>query len=338
MSAAVSPCFASRTRRPDPAVAVRHDWRVGEVVALHERPLFELLDRAREVHRRAHPGGRVELCSLVSVKTGGCPEDCGYCAQSARFSGGAPPPRVLELGEVLAAARSARELGATRLCLSAAWRAAADGGGFERVLQMVQAVKALGLETCCTLGMLTEEQARRLKQVGLDAYNHNLDSSRDYHARIVTTHSYADRLATLRAVRAAGIQICSGGIIGMGESVRDRAAMLVELAGFDPHPESIPINALVPIPGTPLATAPPVRPVELVRLIATARIVLPRSRIRLAAGRAGLAREAQLMCLYAGANSLFLGERLLTTPNADPGEDLAMLAEAGIDAKLLEQD
>jgi biotin synthase len=311
-------------------VAVRHDWTVDEIVAIHDQPLFALVDQARAVHTAIHAGGEVQLCALLSVKTGGCPEDCAYCPQSAHYSTDVGPEKMLDVRAVLDAARRARQNGATRFCMGAAWREVKDGPAFERVLDMVRGVKAAGLEACCTLGMVTEEQAVRLKEAGLDAYNHNLDTSRQSYRSIVTTRTYDDRLATLRNVRQAGITVCSGGIIGMGESVADRCAMLVELSRLDPHPESVPVNALVRVAGTPLASLPPVDPLDLVRMIATARIVFPRSMVRLSAGRSELTREAQILCLYAGANSIFHGDRLLTTPNPDPDDDASLLRDAGL--------
>jgi biotin synthase len=299
--------------------SIRHDWTLAEVRALHDLPLFELLDRARAVHLAQHPKADVQLCTLLSVKTGGCPEDCSYCSQSAHHDTAVKGEPLLKVDEVLAAARRAKDAGATRFCMGAAWREVKDGPQFDRVLDMVRGVKALGLEACVTLGMLKEGQAERLKEAGLDAYNHNLDTSRQHYRSIVTTRTYEDRLATLRRVRSAGITVCSGGIIGMGESIDDRCGLLIELSSMTPHPESVPVNALARIEGTPLAGLPPVDPIELVRMIAVARILMPKSRVRLSAGRTDLSREAQLMCLYAGANSIFYGDKLLTTPN--PGED-----------------
>jgi biotin synthase len=298
---------------------LRHDWTLAEVRALHDLPLFVLLDRARAVHLANHPESEVQLCTLLSVKTGGCPEDCKYCPQSSHHDTSVKGEAMVPLEDVLSAARRAKEQGATRFCMGAAWREPKEGPAFERVLQMVRGVKGMGLEACVTLGMLSDSQAERLKEAGLDAYNHNLDTSRQHYKSIISTRTYEDRLATLRRVRKAGITVCSGGIIGMGESVDDRVGMLIELATLDPHPESVPINALVRVPGTPLESLPPVEPLELVRMIATARLMMPRTRVRLSAGRTELGREAQLLCLYAGANSIFYGEELLTTPN--PGED-----------------
>jgi biotin synthase len=315
---------------PDPTL--RHDYTLAEVRALHDLPLFELLDRARRVHSAHHPDGQVQLCTLLSVKTGGCPEDCGYCSQSSHHKTPVKPQALLKVDDVVAAARRAREQGATRFCMGAAWREVKDGPAFERVLEMVREVKGLGLEACVTLGMLNADQARRLKEAGLDAYNHNLDTSREHYRSIVSTRTYDDRLATLHNVRAAGITVCSGGIIGMGESVDDRCRMLIELASLRPHPESVPVNALTRIPGTPLEALPPVDPLDLVRMIATARILMPRSKVRLSAGRSELNREAQLLCLFAGANSIFYGDRLLTTSNPEEDEDADLLRVAGLSA------
>jgi len=309
---------------------LRHDWTLDEAVALHDMPLFELIDRARAVHRASHPAGEVQLCTLMSVKTGGCPEDCAYCPQSAHYETGLDKEKLIDVDRVVAAARQAREAGATRFCMGAAWREVRDGAEFDSVLQMVRGVKELGLEACCTLGMINEDQARRLKEAGLDAYNHNLDTSRSHYKSIISTRTYDHRLQTLRNVREAGITVCSGGIIGMGESTADRCGMLVELARLEPHPESVPINALVRVEGTPLETLPPVPGTDLVRMIATARIMMPHSKVRLSAGRSELTREAQLMCLYAGANSIFYGEQLLTTPNPEENQDRALIDEAGL--------
>jgi biotin synthase len=303
---------------------------VEEVIALHDQPLLSLIDQARAVHRAFHADGEVQLCTLLSVKTGGCPEDCAYCPQSSHYETEVGPEKMLDVDLVLESAARAREKGASRFCMGAAWREVKDGPAFERVLEMVRGVKGLGLEACCTLGMLTEDQARRLKEAGLDAYNHNLDTSRSHYKSIISTRSYDERLTTLRRVRGAGITVCSGGIIGMGESIADRCAMLVELAALAPHPESVPINTLVRVEGTPLAALPPLDPMELVRMIATARILFPRSMVRLSAGRTDLTREAQILALYAGANSIFYGDRLLTTPNPGPDADESLLRDAGL--------
>jgi biotin synthase len=319
---------------PDPMPeALRHDFTLPEVRALHDLPLFELVDRARAVHRRFHTDNEVQLCTLLSVKTGGCPEDCSYCSQSSHHDTSVKGEAMLPIADVIAQARAAKERGATRFCMGAAWREPKEGPAFERVLEMVRGVKELGLEACVTLGMLSDSQAERLKAAGLDAYNHNLDTSRAHYKSIITTRTFDDRLATLRRVRKAGITVCSGGIIGMGEGVDDRCSMLIELATLDPHPESVPINALVRVEGTPLAAMPPVDPLELVRLIATARIMMPRTRVRLSAGRTEMPREAQLLALYAGANSIFYGERLLTTPNPGEDADTELIRLAGLRAQ-----
>jgi biotin synthase len=313
-------------------MAVRHDWTLREVKALYELPLFELLDRARAVHLEFHPPSTVQLCTLLSVKTGGCPEDCAYCPQSSHYDTPVAGEKMLSVDDVLGAAEQAHKAGATRFCMGAAWREVKDGPAFDRILDMVRGVKQLGLEACCTLGMLTDDQARRLKEAGLDAYNHNVDTAKDRYRSIITTRTYEDRVRTLRAVREAGITVCTGGIIGMGESADDRCSMLIELAALDPHPESVPINALVRIAGTPLEALPPIDPLDLVRMIACARILMPRAMVRLSAGRTDIAREAQLMCLYAGANSIFYGDKLLTTPNPDVSDDASLLRQAGLTA------
>lgn len=309
---------------------LRHDWSREEARALYDLPLFELVDRARAVHTRHHQDGQVQLCALLSVKTGGCPEDCAYCPQSAHYDTGVGREAMLSVENVLLAAQQARAQGATRFCMGAAWREVRDGEQFDSILAMVSGVKRLGLEACCTLGMLKPHQAERLKAAGLDAYNHNIDTSPAMYKSIVSTRSQDQRFETLRAVRAAGITVCSGGIIGMGESVDDRCAMLVELAALNPQPESVPINALVRVPGTPLEHATPVDPLEFVRMVATARIMMPLARVRLSAGRSELGREAQLLCLYAGANSIFYGEKLLTTKNPDAAEDQELIRRAGL--------
>jgi biotin synthase len=306
------------------------DWTLPEVRALHDLPLMDLVYRAQTVHRQHFGDNKVQLCSLLSVKTGGCPEDCAYCPQAARYHTGVVAEPLLQTDEVLAAASKAREAGATRFCMGAAWREVKDGPQFDRVLEMVRGVKRLGLEACCTLGMLTYDQARRLKEAGCDAYNHNLDTSREKYGDIITTREYDDRLRTLQHVRAAGITVCSGGIIGMGESVDDRCAMLRTLAAQDPQPESVPINMLVRVRGTPLFNAPPVSTIEMVRMIATARILIPRAMVRLSAGREQMNEEAQLLCMMAGANSVFFGEKLLTTGNPAYEQDLALFHQAGI--------
>jgi len=309
---------------------LRYDWTLSEIEALYTLPLPELIFRAQDVHRRFHRPAEVQACALLSIKTGGCPEDCAYCPQSAHYRTGVVRTDLMSVEDVVAAARAARARGATRFCMGAAWREVPSGPPFERVLEMVRRVRALGLEVCCTLGMLTEEQARALAAAGVTAYNHNLDTSPEYYGRIITTRTYRDRLATLERVRRAGLRVCCGGIIGMGESRWDRYRLLEQLATQRPHPESVPINLLVRVAGTPLANAPPVDVFELVRMIATARILMPASIVRLSAGRLSLSDEAQALCLLAGANSIFIGERLLTTPNPSPDRDRALLERLGM--------
>jgi biotin synthase len=309
-----------------------NELSLAEVRRIHDLPLPELLHRAHTVHREHHASDEVQLCTLLSVKTGGCPEDCSYCPQSAHYETPVSAERSLAVPEVLDAAEKARAAGATRFCMGAAWREVKDGPAFDNVLEMVRGVRALGMEACVTLGMLNDDQARRLKDAGLTAYNHNLDTSRKHYPSIIGTRTYDDRLQTLARVRQAGITICSGGIIGMGESIDDRCDMLRTLASLDPQPESVPVNTLVASEGTPLASMPPVDPLELVRMIATARILMPRARVRLSAGRLSLSREAQVLCFFAGANSIFYGEKLLTTGNPDVDADRALLETAGLRA------
>lgn len=309
---------------------IRHDWTVEQIVTLHELPLLELVGRANAVHRRYHDPNRVQKASLLSIKTGGCPENCAYCPQSAHHREVAlTRDRLMAPAKVLAMAAKARAAGAERFCMGAAWRQVRDGKEFDAVIAMVEGVRALGMEACVTLGMLKPHQAERLAAAGLTAYNHNLDTSPEFYDRIISTRTYEDRLETLATVRAFGIDLCCGGIIGMGETVRDRASMLQVLAAMTPHPESVPINALVPVKGTPLADRPLIDPLELVRMVATARLVMPVATIRLSAGRSALNREAQILCLLAGANSVFYGETLLTTPNAEIGEDAELFAAIG---------
>jgi biotin synthase len=307
-----------------------------EARAIHDLPIPDLVLRAQLVHREHHPSTDVQLCSLLSVKTGGCPEDCAYCSQSSRYDTGLEKQRMLKTPEVLEAAGRAKAAGATRFCMGAAWREVKDGPAFDEVLEMVRGVRALGMEACCTLGMLTETQARRLAEAGLTAYNHNLDTSRSFYGSVISTRTYDDRLRTLQTVRNAGITVCSGGIIGMGESIDDRCAMLATLANLDPQPESVPVNALAPMAGTPLGERAPVDPLELVRMIATARILIPKARVRLSAGRLALTREAQVLCFLAGANSIFYGEKLLTTGNPDIEADQSLLRAVGMRAAPIE--
>jgi biotin synthase len=315
---------------PPPGVTVRHDWTLPEVRALYELPLLELIHKAQTVHRAVFQDNKVQLCSLLSIKTGGCPEDCSYCPQAARYKTGVKAERLMAVEEVLEAASRARAAGATRFCMGAAWREVKDGPQFDSVLEMVKGVRRLGMEACATLGMLTESQAKRLREAGLSAYNHNLDTSAEHYGEIISTRTYEDRLRTLERVREAGISVCSGGIIGLGESVEDRCKLLLTLANQEVHPESVPINALVAVEGTPLADQKRVETVEMVRTIATARLLMPLSMVRLSAGRMQMNEEAQLLCMLAGANSLFFGEKLLTTGNPEYTQDMALLEKAGI--------
>ncbi len=316
--------------RMQDVAGIRRDWSRHEVEELMALPLVELLHRAQTVHRRHFSPDTVEVCVLLSIKTGGCPEDCAYCAQSARHNG--PAARgtpMLSIEEVRRAAREARTRGATRFCMGAALRGP-KAAHLDRMITMIRVVREEGLETCLTAGMLTAEQARRLKSAGLDWYNHNIDTAPERYPEVVTTHTLDDRLETLRNVRDAGLKVCCGGIIGMGESRKDRAAMLHLLATLPEHPESVPVNMLVAMPGTPLEETTPVDPFELVRTIATARILMPHSRIRLAAGRHAASDELQALCFVAGANSLFFGERLLTCDNAHPDGDMRLLERLGM--------
>jgi len=310
--------------------ALRHDWQRSEVEAIYRTPLPSLVFRAQTVHRQHHPEDRVQTCQLLSIKTGGCPEDCGYCPQSAHYDAGVGRESLLDPQHVVEVAKEAVGRGVTRFCMGAAWRQAPEGREFQKVLEMVRGVSALGLEVCCTLGMLSERQAEQLKEAGLSAYNHNLDTSPEFYGSIITTRVYDDRLRTLAAVRKAGITVCCGGILGMGEREEDRIGLLQQLATLNPHPESVPINMLVRVAGTPLASMPPLDPLEMVRAIATARILMPESRVRLAAGRKQLSQEAVTLCFLAGANSIFVGEKLLTTPNPGRDEDDELLDTLGM--------
>ena len=314
----------------NPENPVRHDWSDEQIQVIHDLPLPDLLFQAQLAHRRYHDPQKVQLCTLLSIKTGGCPEDCSYCPQSAYYESDVPSQELLDLEQVLEAARQARRHGSTRFCMGAAWREVRQGAEFERVLEMVRQVRELGMEVCCTLGMLNSDQAQRLAEAGLTAYNHNLDTGPDYYDQIITTRTYEDRLRTLEVVREAGVSVCCGGILGMGESGQDRIALLRVLSHLNPHPESVPINALVRVKGTPLGDRSPVDPIEIVRMIATARIVLPKSRVRLSAGRSEMSVETQALCFVAGANSIFSGEKLLTTPNPDLDHDRALLDKLGL--------
>src|SRR5947208_2170959 len=309
---------------------MRTDWTRSEIAAIYHQPLLDLLLEAQKVHREFHPANQVQMCRLLSIKTGGCPEDCAYCPQSAHYQTGVERQQLLDVDEVMIAARSARADGATRFCMGAAWRQAPQGKEFESVLASVRAVAALGMEVCCTLGMLTEMQAQQLKEAGLTAYNHNLDTSPEFYGKIISTRTYQERLDTIAAVRKAGITVCCGGIVGMGESNDDRIGLLHQLATLDPHPESVTSNMLVRAAGAPLAAQPDLDPLIMVRTIATARILMPAAMVRLAAGRMQMSREAVVLCFLAGANSIFYGEKLLTTPNPEPDEDFGLLREVGL--------
>jgi len=315
-----------------PTHEIRHDWDLDEVLAIYGTPLLDLVYRAATVHRRYHDPRQIQRCTLLSIKTGGCPEDCGYCPQSARFETPVDREPLMDVETVLRAARRAKDAGATRFCMGAAWRSAKNGEPFQQVLQMVKGVRDLEMEACVTLGMLTDEQAKALADAGLSAYNHNLDTSEEFYSEIITTRTYSDRLDTLARVRNAGINVCCGGIVGMGETARDRCSMLQTLATFDPHPESVPVNLLVQVEGTPLHDKAPTRlePLELVRTVATTRILMPKSRVRLSAGRENLSAEAQGLCFLAGANSIFFGDKLLTTPNPDVTDDESLLGALGL--------
>lgn len=311
---------------------IRHNWTRAEIRAIFNLPLPELIFQAQLAHREFHQPEEVQLCRLLSIKTGACPEDCAYCAQSAHYKTGVARQKLMEPADVLESAKRAKADGATRFCMGAAWRDVPEGREFESVLEMVRGVASLGLEVCCTLGMLTESQAVRLKGAGLTAYNHNLDTSPEFYGNIITTRVYQDRLQTIAHVRKAGITVCCGGILGIGESEEDRVGLLHQLANLDPHPESVPINVLARVEGTPLANTPDLDPIIMVRAIATARILMPASRVRLSGGRHKLSREAIALCFLAGANSIFTGEKLLTTPNPPVDEDMALLANLGMKA------
>ena len=308
---------------------VRSSWTLEEVRALHRLPFADLMHRAQTVHRRHFDPNEVQVSTLLSVKTGACPEDCAYCPQSIRYDTGLEREALMEPEAVVERARAARDAGATRFCMGAAWRSPKDRD-LEKVAAMVEGVASLGLETCATLGMLTPAQAKRLKDAGLDYYNHNLDTSEAFYGEVITTRTYQDRLDTLAAVRAAGINVCCGGILGMGEQPEDRVAFLHTLATLDPHPESVPINNLVQVEGTPLAGTAALDPLEFVRIIALARILMPRSHVRLSAGRSAMSDEMQALCYLAGANSIFYGEKLLTTGNPDTASDHALFERLGI--------
>lgn len=300
---------------------IRNNWTREEISEIYNSSILDLIYKAASVHREYHPSDEIQVCTLLSVKTGGCPEDCAYCPQAARYHTDVKVQKLLPTEEVLKAALDAKEGGSTRFCMGAAWREVRDNRDFDRVIDMVRGVSQMGLEVCCTLGMLTESQANKLKEAGLYAYNHNLDTSEEHYNEIITTRTYDDRLNTLSNVRKAKISVCSGGIIGLGESVNDRIGMLLTLATLPEHPESVPVNALVPVEGTPLENQEKVSIWEMIRMIATARIIMPKAMVRLSAGRVRMNSEEQALCFLAGANSIFAGDKLLTTPNPDYKED-----------------
>jgi biotin synthase len=314
---------------PDLKTAPRSDWSRAEIAALFALPFPELMFRAMTVHRAHFDPTQVQISTLLSIKTGGCPEDCGYCSQSSKYETGLKASKLMALEQVLADAAKAKAAGASRFCMGAAWREPKDKD-LDAVCEMVAGVKAMGMETCVTLGMLTGPQATRLKDAGLDYYNHNLDTSPEYYRHVISTRTYQDRLDTLEEVRAAGIAVCCGGIVGMGESAEDRVGLIHALATLPVHPESVPINALVRIEGTPQGLATPLDPIDFVRIIAVARITMPRSMVRLSAGREQMREETQALCFLAGANSIFYGEKLLTTPNPVAAEDQALFARLGL--------
>ena len=303
---------------------IRNNWTIQEIEEIYNLPVLDLIYKAATVHREHHDAGEVQVCTLLSVKTGGCPEDCAYCPQAARYHTNVKVHKLMEVGEVLQKAIEAKESGSTRFCMGAAWREVRDNRDFDNVLEMVKGVSSMGMEVCCTLGMLTPDQAQKLKDAGLYAYNHNLDTSEEFYKDIITTRNYGDRLDTLDNVREAKISVCSGGIIGMGEKELDRIGMLHTLATLPEHPESVPVNALVPVEGTPLEDQPRVSVWEMIRMIATARIIMPKAMVRLSAGRVRMTLEEQALCFMAGANSIFAGDKLLTTPNPGYVQDHEM--------------
>lgn len=303
---------------------IRNNWTKSEIEAIYNQPVLELVYQAATVHRQYHEANEVQVCTLLSVKTGGCPEDCAYCPQAARYHTEVKVQKLMEVEEVIGKALEAKEAGSTRFCMGAAWREVRDNRDFDKVLEMVKGVNNMGMEVCCTLGMLTHEQAAKLKDAGLYAYNHNLDTSEEFYSDIITTRNYSDRLETLENVRSAKISVCSGGIIGLGEKENDRIGMLHTLATLPEHPESVPVNALVPVEGTPLEDQEKVSVWEMVRMIATARIIMPRAMVRLSAGRVRMTLEEQALCFLAGANSIFAGDKLLTTPNPGYVQDKEM--------------
>jgi biotin synthase len=311
-------------------VTKRHNWTKEEIIAIYNKPLMDLLYEAASIHRQFHDPNVVQVSTLLSIKTGGCPEDCGYCPQAARYHTDIQGNDLMSVQQVKAQALRAKAGGSSRVCMGAAWRNVKDGPEFDQVLEMVRTINKLDMEVCCTLGMLTENQAKRLAEAGLYAYNHNLDTSEEYYKEVISTRGFEDRLETIENVRKTNVTVCSGGIIGMGESIEDRAGMLVALASLNPQPESVPINALVAVEGTPMEDEKPVEIWEMIRMVATTRIVMPETQVRLSAGRTQMSREGQAMCFFAGANSIFAGDKLLTTPNPDVNEDMKMFEMLGL--------
>lgn len=309
-------------------------WTKAEILDVYNKPLLELVYEAATVHRQYHKPGEVQISSLLSIKTGGCSEDCGYCPQSARYHTDVKVHKLMDIDEVSAASDSAKAAGASRMCLGAAWREVRDNKDFDKVLEMVKAINSKDMEVCCTLGMLTEEQAKKLADAGLYAYNHNIDTSEEFYGDVITTRTYEDRLNTIKNVRKAGMTVCSGGIIGMGESVEDRIGMLYTLTNLTPQPESVPINGLVPVEGTPLENQEAIPVWDMIRMIATTRIVMPHTAVRLSAGRVSMSTEAQALCFMAGASSIFAGDKLLTTANPAFNEDVDMFKVLGLTPKL----
>ncbi len=308
----------------------KHHWTREEILTVYNQPLMELLYQAATVHRKHHDPNTVQVATLLSIKTGGCPEDCGYCPQAARYHTGLEGNDLMSVSHVKAQALRAKASGSSRVCMGAAWRNIKDGPEFDQVLEMVRVINKLDMEVCCTLGMLTENQAQRLAEAGLYAYNHNLDSSEEYYKEVISTRGYQDRLDTIDNVRKTNVTVCSGGIIGMGEKIEDRAGMLVALSTLNPQPESVPINALVAVEGTPMEEQKPIEIWDMIRMVATTRIVMPETQVRLSAGRTEMSREGQAMCFFAGANSIFAGDQLLTTPNPDVHEDMRMFELLGL--------
>ena len=308
----------------------KHNYTTQEIIDIYNKPLMDLLFEAAAVHRQNHDPNVVQVSTLLSIKTGGCPEDCGYCPQAARYHTGVEGNDLMTVSQVKAQALRAKSSGSSRVCMGAAWRNVKDGPEFDQVLEMVRTINKLDMEVCCTLGMITENQAHRLAEAGLYAYNHNLDTSEEYYKEVISTRGFEDRLQTIENVRKTNVTVCSGGIIGMGESIHDRAGMLVALSSLNPQPESVPINALVAVEGTPLEEEKPVEIWDMIRMVATTRIVMPNTQVRLSAGRTNMSREGQAMCFFAGANSIFAGDKLLTTPNPDVADDMKMFELLGL--------